>query len=270
MTALKKAALAYAQRGWPVFPLGRGKKTPVFEGAFHRATTDLEQVAAWWDEYRDANIGCPPGGAGVVVFDWDSEAGQVLARKLGLYAEPTLIVETARGEHIYGKHPGFHIRNQKLAKVLDVRADAGYVLLPPSVHPTGAIYRAHGKISQIRDLPLDVVELLRQATERASMAFPEASRPEEPPVDAGTPRRRAYVVAAIEAECMELANTGEGDRNNALNRAAFSLARFVGTGEADPDKLAHALRVAAQHAGLEGREVERTIVSAFRAREVAV
>jgi hypothetical protein len=88
------------------------------------------------------------------------------------------------------------------------------------------------------------------------------------PIEAGTPRRRAYVVAAIEAETLELANTPEGDRNNALNRAAFSLARFVATGEADPAKLADALRFAARHAGLGDEEIEKTIQSAFTAREV--
>ena len=88
------------------------------------------------------------------------------------------------------------------------------------------------------------------------------------PIHAGTARRVAYVRAAIEAECMELANTGEGNRNNKLNEAAFSLARFVATKEANPAKLADALRVAARHAGLHEDEIEKTIASAFRAREV--
>jgi hypothetical protein len=78
------------------------------------------------------------------------------------------------------------------------------------------------------------------------------------------------VSKAIEMEALELAHTGEGNRNNRLNEAAFSLARFVATGEADPGKLADLLAIAARHAGLPEDEIEKTIRSAFHAREVAV
>ncbi len=89
------------------------------------------------------------------------------------------------------------------------------------------------------------------------------------PVDSGTPRRRRYVETAIQRECLELAHTPEGNRNNALTSAAFSLARFVATGEADPEKLAHVLTIAARHAGLSEREIQGTLVSAYGARKVA-
>lgn len=101
---------------------------------------------------------------------------------------------------------------------------------------------------------------------------PPALNPAQPPIEAGTPRRRAYVVAAIEAECLELASLHPDceRRNTTLNRAAFSLARFVATGEADPERLADLLAFAARNCGLGDRESERTIVSAFGARGVAV
>ena len=262
-TRLGAAAAEYARRGWPVFPLEVRGKAPSTPNGYLDATTDAGQVATWWREHPDANIGFPPGRAGIIVLDWDCEAGRLEAVRLGCYAEPTMAVETARGQHIYFRHPGGTIGNRKLNGVLDVRADRGYVLLPPSVHPTGVLYRAHGKLHEIRDLPPAVVDLLTSD----KPASPPAT-PTTPPIEAGTPRRRAYVVSAIEAECMELANTREGSRNHRLNKAAFSLARFAATGEADPERLADALRFAAQHAGLGDEEIERTIRSAFQAREV--
>lgn len=72
--------------------------------------------------------------------------------------------------------------------------------------------------------------------------------------------------AAIERECSALARTPEGQRNEALNRAAFALGRFISSGEADPRTVARALAYAAARAGLEPRETERTLQSAFRAR----
>ena len=78
-----------------------------------------------------------------------------------------------------------------------------------------------------------------------------------------------YVRAAIVAECENLAGTSEGDRNNALNRAAYSLSRFVKSGEAQAGPLIEALRMSAGHAGLGDHEIDATIESAFRAQGVA-
>jgi hypothetical protein len=49
---------------------------------------------------------------------------------------------TARGRHIFFLCPGRPVRNSagKLAPGVDVRGDGGYVLAPPSIHPTGKAY----------------------------------------------------------------------------------------------------------------------------------
>lgn len=263
MKQLARAMLGYARHGWPVFPIQPRGKAPLTDDGFKAATTDEAQLAGWWARWPEANIGFVPGRAGLVVLDIDGPEGESAAQRLGLLAEPTLTIATARGVHLYFRHPGGHIGNRRLAPGLDVRADAGYVLLPPSVHPSGARYRCIlGTVDGIIPLPPDALEALRPPR-REPRAY------EGPPVNAGTPRRRAYVTAAIEAECLELASTGEGNRNNRLNTAAYSLARFVETGEADPGKLADALTYAARNTGLGDEEIERTIRSAFGARGVA-
>lgn len=261
---LSDAANQYVARGWPIFPCCRRGKAPITERGFRDATTDPDTVAAWWAENPDANIGFVPGRVGLLVLDIDGPNGEREAQDLGLFSEPTLTVTTGRGRHLYFHHPGGQIGNRKLAAELDVRADAGYVLLPPSVHPSGRQYRADGTVEWIKPLSPAALEALRKPKFRPIPSGDAA------PVDSGTPRRVAYVRAAIEQECMELAQTPEGGRNEALNRAAFALARFIATGEADPEKLADALRYAAHHAGLPDWEIERTIRSAFDARGVVV
>lgn len=268
MTRLADAALRYAAGGWPVFPLAPRRKVPLAAPGHLDATTDPARVRAWWSEHPDANIGFPPGRAGLLVLDLDSEEAKAEAQRLGLFAEPTLIVTTPRGAHLYFKHPGGTVGNRKLRDLIDVRADRGFVVLPPSVHPSGEQYRAVGKIAEIGALPPSVVELLK--TPEREAPSPEGGAVIAPPIDSGTPRRRAYVTAAIEAECMELATTGEGGRNAALNRAAFALARFVDTGEADAGKLIELLTFAARNTGLDDGEIDRTISSAFGARGVGV
>jgi len=84
-----------------------------------------------------------------------------------------------------------------------------------------------------------------------------------------TMHRSRYVAAAIEAECRELALTPEGLRNQRLNAAAFALARFIASGDADAFQVARALAHAAAQAGLGEREISRTLESAFGARGAA-
>lgn len=263
---MRDHALRYAADGWPVFPCRPRDKRPEIENGFLSATADPEQLRAWWRQAPRANIGFVPGRAGMVVVDIDGPESEAAARRFGLLSEPTLTAITARGCHLYYAHPGGKIGNRKLAGVLDVRADRGYVLLPPSVHPTGHVYHWHDPAAPVLTLPPVVIGGL-DVYNRRQVANDPRNAP-VPPIDAGTPRRRAYVIAAIEREATELASTPPGGRNNRLNEAAYALARFVATGEARADKLADLLADAARTAGLDDFEIDRTIKSAFEARGV--
>lgn len=157
------AALKYAGAGWPVFPLRPNRKEPLVDAWDEVATTDRDQVQAWWRREPRANIGCIPGRTGHLVIDIDGPAGEIVAQRLGLLAEPTLEVVTGRddgGRHRWFAHPGGHIGNTELAPKLDVRADAGYVVLPPSVHPTGRVYRWAGLLADVIPLPPPMIERL--------------------------------------------------------------------------------------------------------------
>ena len=178
MTTLGAWALRYAARGWRVFPCRPRDKNPATAHGFKDATTDPECIRQWWTAEPDANIALWPAPSGLVVVDVDSYAAESLARALGLLDEPTLAVETGRsdfaGRHWYFQHPGGHVGQLRLALEraqvvpvsadrpgLEVKADAGYVLLPPSVHPSGREYLwVH---EEIRALPPLAVEAFRAA-----------------------------------------------------------------------------------------------------------
>ncbi len=102
----------------------------------------------------------------------------------------------------------------------------------------------------------------------AEWALPEPEATTAPPTSFFESHGTRYVQVAIQRECEELAKTPEGSRNDRLNRAAFSLARFIAAGDADPAPVVRALASAAAHAGLPRREIERTLGSAFVARGV--
>lgn len=135
-----EAALSYAMRGWHVFPLMPGGKVP-FAGTrgFRDATTDPETIQGWWQEKPDANVGIATGSAsGLVVLDIDPRAGGDLDELVVEYGDlpDTPQVHTGGGgQHLYFEHPGGSLRGATgvLGPGVDVKADGGYVVAPPSV-----------------------------------------------------------------------------------------------------------------------------------------
>jgi hypothetical protein len=70
------AALSYASWGWHVLPLIPNDKRPASAHGVHDATTDPEQIKAWWAQNQNYNIGIAAGEkSGIVVFDIDPRNG---------------------------------------------------------------------------------------------------------------------------------------------------------------------------------------------------
>lgn len=80
------------------------------------------------------------------------------------------------------------------------------------------------------------------------------------------PRRYAgYVRAALRSATARIATAPIGCRNDTLNREAFSLTRFVRSGQIHPDLLLRILCSAAQNADLTEFEARATVDSAMQA-----
>lgn len=135
---LRRAALAYAARGIPVFPCVPGEKKPLTDDGFLSATTDPRRIHAWWTKWPTANVGVPTGKvSGFFVVDEDrAGALEELEREHGPIPA-TWRVRTGRdGRHLYLKFNDDNpVRNSagKIAQGIDVRGDGGYVMVPPSV-----------------------------------------------------------------------------------------------------------------------------------------
>jgi hypothetical protein len=215
---LARAALAYAGRGWHIFPLLPKGKFPLIKGGggFLSASCDPATVTSWWAMQPNANIGLWPGQSGLIVIDLDGPEGEATGRALGLLSEPTLQVVTGRedgGRHLYFKRPDFPISNANIGKKVDVRCDAGYVVLPPSIHPSGRSYAWVGKVDEIGEIPPRVLDVLRQAQAPTTI------------VGGGTSAKEI----ALEPEI------GDGERNNSLTRYA---GRLLAKGMSDDETLA--------------------------------
>src|SRR5690606_30972150 len=76
-----------------------------------------------------------------VVLDVDGEQGRQSLAQVARGLPPTPISNTGKGSHYIYRHPGFEVRNfaGKLPG-LDFRGDGGYIVAPPSIHPSGRQY----------------------------------------------------------------------------------------------------------------------------------
>ena len=108
---------------------------------FQNRLPTADEVKEWFANWFDANIGIVTGKiSNLVVFDLDSEHAVEYANKQGGFPE-TVKVKTGKGYHLYMQHPGFEIRNSVNKRLdLDIRADGGFVVAPPSVHGSGRQY----------------------------------------------------------------------------------------------------------------------------------
>lgn len=135
-------ALSYAARGWRVFPAIPKGKRPLIKRWQHEASTDPAKIKSWWQRWPNANIAIATGG-GLLVLDVDYNAGGSLSLRQLREISPlpkAPVVETARGCHYYFSD-GVGMRNRAgLLPGLDLRGEGGFVIAPPSIHPSGLAY----------------------------------------------------------------------------------------------------------------------------------
>jgi putative DNA primase/helicase len=180
------------------------------------ATTDPQLVREWWALYPDANVGIATGDAsGVVVLDVDADTGgeQTLANleaRFERLPDTWAVLSGGGGAHFYFRMPGSDVRNSagSVGPGIDVRGNGGYVIAPPSLHKSGAIYRwstaLHPKDVPLADVPawlLDRMVPKGMAAGAAPLpaAIKEGMRNTWLASAAGTMRRRGFCEDAIAA-----------------------------------------------------------------------
>ena len=127
---LREAALAYAAKGWAVFPCRPGGKEPATTTGFKAATTNADQIKAWWESIGwNIGIACGPE-SGIFVVDVDPRNG-------GAWSSPVTTYEVATGGggvHAYFRWPKGVAKTRPLLQPgVDVKGVGGYVIAPPSV-----------------------------------------------------------------------------------------------------------------------------------------
>jgi hypothetical protein len=167
-----QAALEYHRTGFSVVPVhwvtrqGRcscgnikcanpGKHPSIRWTPYKTQRADQNQIRAWWKRWPQANVGIVTGKiSNLVVVDVDGPEGEESLKRAGIDLPTTPTVLTGGGgRHLYYRYSEQAKTGTGVLPRVDVRADGGFVVAPPSGHKSGNVYRwAEG-------LSLDDVEM---------------------------------------------------------------------------------------------------------------
>lgn len=132
-----QAALAWAARGFPVFPLAPNSKLPALGDAWYDyATTDADTIRRMWTDpvmrtERDYNIGVDCSD--MIVVDIDVKEGKDgfnQYMQLGGTFDSLTVQTPTGGYHVY--FHGEAVANVNIAKDIEIRSHHGYVVAPGS------------------------------------------------------------------------------------------------------------------------------------------
>lgn len=154
---LLKAAEYYSSLGWSVIPVGADKK-PLLESwkEFQSRRATKEELKKWFSNGSTDGIAIVTGkiSGGLVVLDF--EKGQ----KVPKFPNAPTVLTGGGGKHVYFTTPeAVKIKSsaRPLGKdyLMDIRAEGGYVVAPPSMHNSGKRYEWENHIAkyQLSRLP---------------------------------------------------------------------------------------------------------------------
>jgi hypothetical protein len=224
------AALEYAGRGWPVFPVhslrdgkctcgkadcARPGKHPRTPKGRDDASTDPRVIAAHWSRWPDANVGIAtgalPGGGFLVVLDVDPRHGGdetlgALEGQHGRLPETARVLTGGGGMHVYfASSADVQSSVARVGEGLDIRARGGYVLAPPSNHESGRLYQEDAGApfeTELAEVP-EWLRVLASKPDRKASASPvegaviEGGRNQALTSLAGSMRRRGFGTSSI-------------------------------------------------------------------------
>jgi KaiC/GvpD/RAD55 family RecA-like ATPase len=181
-------ALYYESLGLSIIPTAEGEKRPGLASwtQYQQERPNPNQITLWLEGlYRNSGIGLVTGQVSGNVFVVDADAGQ---GKVGpetlddlqmMHDDMPLTWSSKTGgggrHYFFRAPPGVRIKTSKgeLGPDVDVRGEGGFLVLPPSPHPSGQSYQwvegaepePNQDLSQIAEAPQWLLNLCRDDAE---------------------------------------------------------------------------------------------------------
>lgn len=144
-TAIDLAA-EYVDSGWSVLPVKPEEKRPFMTNwlQYTKTRATKEMVVGWFSNLSGAGVGAVTGKvSNMVVLDVESSCPYSIEDLLRRYPTQMYSRTGSGGYHLFYQYPtsASSVSNRvRIFEGADLRADGGFIVLPPTVHPNGNRY----------------------------------------------------------------------------------------------------------------------------------
>ena len=139
-------AVSYANRGWSILPVKPEEKRPIMINwlQYTKTRADAKMVENWFSKLSGVGIGVVTGRvSGLVVLDIENYCPTPIDELLRKYPTQLVSRSGSGGYHLFFSYPVNVPRISNRVRIFegaDLRADGGFIVLPPTKHPNGNEY----------------------------------------------------------------------------------------------------------------------------------
>lgn len=136
----------YIDQGWSILPVKPSEKRPYMTNwlQYQHTKATKEMADSWFTSLTGAGVGMVTGRiSGVVVLDVESYCSIPIDELLRRYPTQMISRTGTGGYHLFYLYPNgvSKIANRVgIFEGADIRADGGFIVLPPTRHPNGKLY----------------------------------------------------------------------------------------------------------------------------------
>ena len=139
-------AAEYVDSGWSVLPVKPEEKRPFMTNwlQYTKTRATKEIVTGWFSNLSGAGVGAVTGRvSNMVVLDVEADCPYPIEDLLRRYPTQMYSRTGSGGYHLFYQYPtsATSVSNRvRIFEGADLRADGGFIVLPPTVHPNGNRY----------------------------------------------------------------------------------------------------------------------------------
>lgn len=143
---LLEYASRYVNSGWSILPVRPDEKRPYMTNwrQYMHQKADMKTVTPWFTMLKGAGVGMVTGKiSNIIVLDIESYCPTPIEEILEEYPTQLVSRSGSGGYHLFYQYPTSRqsISNRVgIFKGADLRADGGFIVLPPTMHPCGNRY----------------------------------------------------------------------------------------------------------------------------------
>lgn len=180
MTVSEQAA-EYVDSGWSVLPVRPEEKRPFMTNwlQYTKTRAPKAMVESWFTNLAGAGVGVVTGKiSNMVVLDVEHDCPFPIEDLLRKYPTQMIAKSGGGGWHLFYQYPVNQSRVSNRVRIFegaDLRADGGFIVLPPTMHPSGNRYEWI-KRGPLGAFPLALLDLQAQPRVQGEGWITEALR----------------------------------------------------------------------------------------------